>query len=539
LVQVEVKTLFIEPGSSSENGYLESFKGKPRDELSDRAIFDTQLEVKVLIGRMSHRNRKEAQPGHYARHSFIAIEETSTMKRFLLTFLSLIFPARILPLEVYGEPLRVATFQADATPPLGSPLCNGNVKPVMKIVTPLTARGVILLGAEQPIVLCAVDWVGIGNESYDHFRESIAGAVGTTADRVAVHALHQHDAPGSDFATERLLAEYDLERQYSNPDFDLEAIERVSKAARESLPRAQVVTHIGLGTAEVKKVASNRRILGPDGRVVLQRQSSGGRNPEARAAPEGTIDPLVRLVSFWNQHQPIVAMTYYATHPQSYYGQGSVNWDFVGMARDIREQALPEVPHIHFNGAGGNVAAGKYNDGSKEKRPLLAGRLATGMKQAWEALQKHPISAEDMQWKTVPVSLPVRDTLVEKELQAKLQDESLKTRDRLRAARDLTFVRRVQNGHRIPLSCLRLGDARILHMPGELFVEYQLAAQKMRPEAFVAMAAYGDYGPGYIGTEIAYSQGGYETGIVSRVAPEVETVLMDAIRQLLDVEEEN
>jgi hypothetical protein len=133
----------------------------------------------------------------------------------------------------------------------------------------------------------------------------------------------------------------------------------------------------------------------------------------------------------------------------------------------------------------------------------------------------------------------VRDTLVEKELQAKLQDESLKTRDRLRAARDLTFVRRVQNGHRIPLSCLRLGDARILHMPGELFVEYQLAAQKMRPEAFVAMAAYGDYGPGYIGTEIAYSQGGYETGIVSRVAPEVETVLMDAIRQLLDVEEEN
>ena len=34
-------------------------------------------------------------------------------------------------------------------------------------------------------------------------------------------------------------------------------------------------------------------------------------------------------------------MTYYATHPQSYYGRGGVNWDFVGMAREIREQALP------------------------------------------------------------------------------------------------------------------------------------------------------------------------------------------------------
>ena len=70
-------------------------------------------------------------------------------------------------------------------------------------------------------------------------------------------------------------------------------------------------------------------------------------------------------------------------------------------------------------------------------------------------------------------------------------------------------------------------------MPGELFVEYQIAAQQMRPGDFIAMAAYGDYGPGYIGTEVAYTQGGYETGIVSRVAPTVEKVLMEAIRELL------
>jgi hypothetical protein len=91
----------------------------------------------------------------------------------------------------------------------------------------------------------------------------------------------------------------------------------------------------------------------------------------------------------------------------------------------------------------------------------------------------------------------------------------------------------MKNGHRIPLSCLRLGDAHIVHMPGELFVEYQLASQQMAPDKFIAMAAYGDYGPGYIGTRIAYGQGGYETGIVSRVAPEVESVLLNAVRKLL------
>ena len=51
LEQVEVKTLFIEPGSPWENGYVESFNGKLRDELLDREVFDTLLEAKVLIER--------------------------------------------------------------------------------------------------------------------------------------------------------------------------------------------------------------------------------------------------------------------------------------------------------------------------------------------------------------------------------------------------------------------------------------------------------------------------------------------------------
>src|SRR4029453_11617858 len=78
---------------------------------------------------------------------------------------------------------------------------------------------------------------------------------------------------------------------------------------------------------------------------------------------------------------------------------------------------------------------------------------------------------------------------------------------RLRAARNIAWARRATDGHKITIGRLRLGPIDILQMPGELFIEYQLAAQKMRPNSFVCMAAYGDYGPGYIGTEIAYSQG--------------------------------
>ena len=51
LDRVGVRTLYIEPGSPWENGYIESFNGKLRDELLEREIFDTLLEAKVLIER--------------------------------------------------------------------------------------------------------------------------------------------------------------------------------------------------------------------------------------------------------------------------------------------------------------------------------------------------------------------------------------------------------------------------------------------------------------------------------------------------------
>ena len=53
-----MQTLFIEPGSPWENGYVESFNGKLRDELLDREIFYTLLEAKILIERWrEHYNR--------------------------------------------------------------------------------------------------------------------------------------------------------------------------------------------------------------------------------------------------------------------------------------------------------------------------------------------------------------------------------------------------------------------------------------------------------------------------------------------------
>lgn len=429
--------------------------------------------------------------------------------------------------------LQVCTFQCDATPPLGSPLCGSSVPAAKEIVDPLSVRGLVILGVDKPIVLCAVDWVGIGNGGYDAFREALAKAAGTSVDRVALHTLHQHDAPTCDFDAEALLASRALSGAMFNVGFARETIDRVSLALQRSMAAPKPVTHVGVGASPVEKVASNRRVLGPDGKVQFVRFSSC-KTPEAIAAPEGTIDPLVRVWSLWHDDQPLVVVSYYATHPQSYYGQGGVSSDFVGLARAQREAALPGVPLIHFNGASGNVAAGKYNDGSPANRTMLTGRLAAGMSAAWNATQRTPITAADVAWRTQEVKLPLRSSLVDEAPLLELLDNAgARPMDRCRASSDLVWARRAKAGKAILLSCLRLGPVQILHMPGELFIEYQLAAAAMKPQATVCMAAYGDYGPGYIGTQIAYSQGGYETSYVSRVAPEVEKVLTDAMADLL------
>ncbi len=434
------------------------------------------------------------------------------------------------PPPLTNSVLRAATFDVDVTPPIGSMLAYDPVTNRWDLG--LRARGIVLLGAGEPIVLCAVDWIGIANEGHDAFCQALAQAAGTSPRRVAVHSLHQHDAPDCDFSAERILRGAGADPHQFEGKFQRQVIADLARAVRESLPRAQPVTHLGLGEALVEQVASNRRILGPDGKVRATRWTAT-KDPAIRAEPEGTIDPMVSLVSLWNGERPVAVLSYYATHPQSYYRTGVPNPDFPGLARFFRQLAVPSALHVHFTGAGGNIGAGKYNDGSPENRLVLAQRLADGMRRAWESTKRQPLTAADVGWKVQPVALPPAKNLTAAKLEADLKERKGTSAAAGEASR-LAWLRRCEAGQQIDLQCLRLGPARILHLPGELFVEYQLAAKAMRPDAFVAVAAYGDYGPWYIGTEVAYQQGGYETGPdASNVTPEVEAVLMAAIRKLL------
>ncbi len=320
-----------------------------------------------------------------------------------------------------AEPLKVGVFAVDASPPIGSPLA---YDPTEKVALALSCRGVVLIGDGKPVVLCAVDWIGIANGGQTEFRKALAEAAGTEPGRVVVHTLHQHDAPNCDFTSARMMAEHGADvSNVFDVEFERDVIARAASAVREATAKARAITHLGLGEAKVEQVASNRRVLGPDGKVEHVRFTAC-KDPDVRAKPIGTIDPLLKMISFWGGDKPVAVLTYYATHPQSNYLTRAANPDFPGIARNLRE-SFTGVPHVHFDGAGGNVGAGKFNDGDPENRQVLADRVADGMARAWQATKRHPISAGELGWDSVDVVLPPAPHLDETELLAQLDDDSL------------------------------------------------------------------------------------------------------------------
>jgi hypothetical protein len=426
----------------------------------------------------------------------------------------------------------LTTFSVEVTPPLGHPLCGGWIEPARAVDDPLRALGIVLLGAGAPMVLVAVDWCGIRNEANLQWRQALAKAAHTTADRVTVHAVHPHNAPFADVEAQRLLDSV----PGGPPSLDLKffdaAVSRSAAALQEALKKTVRFTHVGTGKAKIDQVASNRRILGPDIKWKATRYSAT-KDPAIRAEPEGLIDPWLRTLSFWDSDRPLAALHYYATHPMSYYGDGRVTSDFCGLARDKRQQDDLGVFQVYFTGCAGNITAGKYNDGAKENRPVLRDRVYDAMVAAWKASERFPL--ETLKWRIEPmVFRPRREPSFgeEKSLEA-LKDDKAPKAKRGNAAYQLAWLKRIDRP--IELTCLDLGKAAVLHLPGEPFIEYQLEAQKLRPDLFVCVAGYGDGGPGYIPTDRAFLEGGYEPTVA--LADPCQGVLTRAIAKLLQAKE--
>ena len=425
--------------------------------------------------------------------------------------------------------LRLATFRFDVTPPEGHSLCGGWIRPVVGVDDPLEAMGYVLLGVGKPIVVCAVDWTGLANSAHIQWRKALADAARTTIDRVAVQCVHQHNAPFACMDAQAIVQEQGDLPDIVNPVFFDRCLKNAGDAVTKSLKKTTPVTHIARGEARVEKVAANRRIIGLNGKLISQRGSSS-RKPEHHRFPEGLIDPMLKTVAFYNGNKKLVASHFYACHPMSYYGDGRVSADFCGLARRRMQKQEPDCLHIYFNGCGGNIGAGKYNNGSKEARVELTQRMFDGITTSNATLKPEPIRS--FEWETEDILPPLDPRFNEEQLLVGIRNKTNRVVARNRPSYTVAFIRRVKEGIPITLSSLHVNDISMLHLPAESFIEYQLRAQAIAPNRFVACAAYGDGGPWYIPVKEAYPQGGYAVG-VAWCSPQIDPLMSNGIQTLL------
>lgn len=426
---------------------------------------------------------------------------------------------------------RLSTFSADVTCPVGHPLLGGLYAAAEKVVDPLQARGFVLLGRVEPIVLCAIDWCEIRNQSYDLWRDELAKAAKTRRERVLICALHQHDAPLTDLYAQELLAQVGLAGEMFDPKFERDCVERTANALRESLKHARRVTHLGIGKSKVERIASSRRLVLDDGRVTYDRGSNGGSRAFNRDAPVGLIDLWLRTLSFWDNETPVAAMHAYATHPMSYYGKGGVTWDFIGIARDLMQREHPGIFQIYVSGCSGDVTAGKFNDGSPANRPVLAQRLLAAMKHSWASTKKHPL--ERLAFRNTQLALLFRPgkSHTSEAMTKVLNDKNATKNNRILAAMGLASRRRISAGQKIDFPCLDFGSAQIVLFPGETFVGYQLMAQRQHSDSFVLSIGYGECWPGYIPTTQGFAD--KFTNVWYWVGPDSDRRMQQALKRVM------
>jgi len=419
----------------------------------------------------------------------------------------------------------IAPFSCDITPPLGTPWYP-SYGPLGEIEHPLLAKGVVLEDAGGRYVLCALDYCELRNSAYDRACATLAEAAGTTPDRVAVHTVHQHTAPMVD--PEAFALADTVASPPPHPDFTTmerllaQLAETVRTAASQMVPWNRV----GTGRARVERVASNRRVRGEDGKILTRFSSC--KDPKLVEAPEGLVDPWLKTVTFARDDTPLVRLHYYATHPQSFYGDTRSTYDFPGMAREWLERR-EGIPQVYFTGCAGNIAAGKYNNGTPEAREGLYLRLRAAMETAARATAYEP--AQPITWRTTSLQLePITSgELAPDALMAALENTAHSHNIRLDAAMCRVFQERTRKP--FLLTALDTGKLVLIHLPGEMAVEFQLYAQTIQPDRFVAVAAYGDCAPSYVNPASFFQEGGYEAS-ASLVVPESEQRVLAAIRQL-------
>jgi neutral ceramidase len=407
-------------------------------------------------------------------------------------------------MELPSLPLQLGVASRTINPRAGVPLVGyPSERPNTGVALDLCVRAAIFGeagGARPSAALLVLDTIGIGAELVRRVRERVCEAApGLRPPSVMVAATHTHSGP--------TLNPFRKKDQDAKPDEEyvrqvLEACPEAAKAAWRA--RAEVKLRIGLTEA---RLGHNRRVVDAEGKATNVWLDTEG-------AHSGYFNPRVRFVVFEDasEGRPRAILASYGCHPVVMGpGNAKVSADYPGYLVRALEAATGVELALFVTGGAGNINPRACLYETPERAQAMGEALAREILAALP--HAAPIQASPLLTRSVPLKLRLGPE-ARSNYTARAEDSA--------DGRHLTSEVQV----------LRLGELAIVSAPGELFAELGVAMENRSPFRHTLVAAYANDNLGYLPTETAFREGGYEAG--HTISLDIERPLLAAAREALE-----
>ena len=437
-------------------------------------------------------------------------------------------------------------YEIDVTPHLGVNIPGYfEARPATGVRDPLFARALACSNdAGDAFILVNIDTLSIKASVTARARAKIEQMTGVPGDHVMISATHSHTAgPVDDFVPGT-----------SDPEYLAWLADRAADAAVLAWNCRQPAK-IGCGKGHEDSIAFIRRYLMKDGTF----RTNPGFAQDQIERPAGDIDPEVGVVKIEDmQGQLIGVITNYACHLDTVKGNRFCA-DYPGeLARVLKAVYGRHVVSIFLTGACGNInhfdfmhRTHAYYDNANPPHYVRMGRILAGCVirtlATIETAETECIGVENASFGAVIRTPSEEDIAAAKALLKEIPYEKcircdsgiIGNTERLidrHYARSLLEVAQIeQKNVEIPVQAIRLGEAAIVGVPCELFVEFgrDIKARSGFEHTMISTLTNALFG--YIAVREAFGQGGYETTISgdTMMSPDTGYDMTDTAEMLL------
>ncbi|WP_047151820.1 neutral/alkaline non-lysosomal ceramidase N-terminal domain-containing protein [Aneurinibacillus tyrosinisolvens] len=414
--------------------------------------------------------------------------------------------------------MRAGCYRVDITPEIGTPL-GGNVRDDNRsrgIHDPLYANFLYLHDGKNGILFIGLDLIGIYRSFTQEIKADISKATGISPRNIVMFATHTHSGPD---VMKAFKEEYDRLVEEFIDTLHEKLVNGAVKCIGNTWDAAFAV---GKGTED--SLSFNRRIFMKDGQL---RMNWEGLDPAEIDHTAGPIDPDLFVLSVRDQNQRIRALLVnFTLHSAILVGKDwLISRDYIHSLTDnLRAQFGEDVIVLFANGAEGNINHINSHDLNQIRGFEEAERIGNKLSnKITEILSKLEYASEVVLGAlSETIELPRRIITIEQaQVALKLLEEvNWRIPSLLDGVPEEAYAREIlvmsknqEETLSTELQVLEVGETALVSLPGEFFVEFGLDLKKQSPYSPTMIIGMANDYIGYVPTELAFEEGGYEIKI--------------------------